>query len=324
MIVATAAIAGPDEGKGPLGPEFDEIKKDRLLGLGSWEKAESQMLREAIIMAMSRGSSDECQIDLLFAGDLLNQIISADFCLREFSTPFIGLYGACSTMAESLIMAAMAVDGGYADRAVAATSSHFDTAERQFRYPIEHGSQRHPTTQWTATGAGAVVVAASGRGPVVAAATVGVVIDYKQKNINDMGGAMAPAAADTIIRHLRATGRRPEDYDLIATGDLAAVGHPVAAELIEQAGFRLGDRFKDCGLMLYDRKKQDVHAGGSGCACSALVYCGHIHKRLERGEAKRVLLVGTGALFSPTSTQQGESIPSIAHAVEIEAGGEGG
>ncbi|MHB8927120.1 MAG: stage V sporulation protein AD [Bacillota bacterium] len=321
VIVATASVAGPDEAKGPLGAEFDEVKKDSILGLKSWEKAEAQLLTEVITMAMGKANVDQSQVDLLAAGDLLNQIISADFSAREFSIPFLGLFGACSTMAESLIVAAMAVDGGYADWVVAATSSHFDTAERQFRYPIEHGTQRHPTTQWTATGAGAALVASAGEGPVITAATIGTVIDYNQKNINDMGSAMAPAAADTIARHLQGTGRRPEDYDLIATGDLAAVGRPIAADMLKEKGFDLGDRFNDCGVMLYDLKKQDVHAGGSGCACSALVYCGHIHRLLQRGEYRRVLLVGTGALFSPTSSQQGESIPGIAHAVEIEAGG---
>jgi len=321
VIVATASVAGPDEGRGPLGAEFDEVKKDRLLGLGSWEKAESQFLTEAITMAMGKAKVDQSQVDVLAAGDLLNQIISADYSARGLSIPFLGLYGACSTMAEALIVAAMAVDGGYADYALAATSSHFDTAERQFRYPVEHGTQRPPTTQWTATGAGAALVGSSGNGPVITAATIGMVIDYNQKNINDMGGAMAPAAADTIARHLEGTGRRPEDYDLIVTGDLAAVGRPLAADLLREKGYELGDRFDDCGLILYDRRKQDVHAGGSGCACSALVYTGYIHKLLQRGQYRRVLLVGTGALFSPTSSQQGESIPGIAHAVEIEAAG---
>ncbi len=320
VIVATAAVAGPDEGKGPLGGEFDDVKKDRLLGNKSWEKAEAQLLTEVITIVMGKANLDQSQVDLLAAGDLLNQIISADFTAREFTIPFLGLFGACSTMAESLIVAAMAVDGGYADNVVAAASSHFDTAERQFRYPIEHGTQRHPTTQWTATGAGAALVSSMGRGPVITAATIGAVVDYNQKNINDMGAAMAPAAADTIARHLQGTGRRPEDYDLIVTGDLAAVGLPVAADMLKEQGLDLGARFGDCGLMLYDHEKQDVHAGGSGCACSALVFCAHIHRLLQRGQYRRVLLVGTGALFSPTSAQQGESIPGIAHAVEIEAG----
>jgi stage V sporulation protein AD len=276
------------------------------------------MLEWVVRTAANRSGGTLADIDFILAGDLLNQLMSAHFAARGLGRPFIGLYGACSTMAESLLLGAVLIDGGFAARVAAAVSSHHDTAERQYRFPTEQGVQRPPLAQWTVTGAGAVVLAAAGEGPKVTAATVGKIVDAGLKDPNAMGPAMAPAAADTIWQHLRDLGRQPSYYDIILTGDLGQVGKTLLIQLMREKGADIAANYEDCGLMIY-REDQDPHAGASGCASSALVLCGHAYPLLATGRLKRLLIVGTGSLHSTTSYQQKESIPCIAHAVAIEA-----
>ncbi|WP_422443849.1 stage V sporulation protein AD [Thermoanaerobacterium sp. DL9XJH110] len=316
-IIATASIVGPKEGQGPLKNYFDLTLNDNIYKEKSWEKAERKMLKEAAEMAIKNSRIPHTSIEYFVAGDLLNQIISAGFAARELGFPFLGIYGACSTMSEGLGIGAMMVDGGYADNLVVATSSHFCTAERQYRFPLELGTQRPPTAQTTVTGAGAAVISSKAQNPRITYFTTGKVIDMGEINPNDMGTAMAPAAVDTITRHFQDTGRNPCDYDIILTGDLASVGKDIAEELLKQKGYDVSDKYSDCGLLIYS-PDQDVHAGGSGCACAAVVTCGYIYKEMLKGKYNRVLLVATGALLSTTSTQQGDTIPCIAHAVAIE------
>ncbi len=316
-VIAYASVVGKKEGEGPLGALFDEVNEDNTLGKPSWEKAESELQKAALRTAIHKAALQNADIDCVFAGDLLNQCISSSFGLRDFGIPLIGLYGACSTMALSLSMAAQFVDSGAAKRAAAVTSSHFCSAERQFRLPLEYGGQRPPTAQWTVTGSGAVILASTGGAPYVHSFTIGKIVDLGVKDANNMGAAMAPAASDTISAHLRQSGARPSDYDLIATGDLGQVGSELLYELLQREGLDIAPRHNDCGLMIFDRKKQDVHAGGSGCGCSASVLCSDILGRMKKGELRRVLFCATGALMSTTSSQQGESIPGIAHAVEL-------
>lgn len=260
-------------------------------------------------------------VDLVFSGDLLNQCISSSFALRNTGLPSLGLYGACSTMAESLLLASMAVSGGFADRAVAMTSSHFASSERQYRYPLGYGGQRTPTAQWTVTGSGAALVSGQGEGPRVEAATVGTIVDLGVTDANNMGAAMAPSAFETIRAHFDDLGAAPEDFDLIVTGDLGKVGKEILLDQFHQIGVRLEDRYTDCGVLVFDLEGQDVHAGGSGCGCSAIVLCGYLLKQLSQGKLHRILFCGTGALLSPTSSQQGESIPGVCHAVSISTEG---
>lgn len=260
-------------------------------------------------------------VDLVFSGDLLNQCISSSFALRNTGLPSLGLYGACSTMAESLLLASMAVSGGFADRAVAMTSSHFASSERQYRYPLGYGGQRTPTAQWTVTGSGAALVSGQGEGPRVEAATVGTIVDLGVTDANNMGAAMAPSAFETIRAHFDDLGAAPEDFDLIVTGDLGKVGKEILLDQFHQIGVRLEDRYTDCGVLVFDLEGQDVHAGGSGCGCSAIVLCGYLLNQLSQGKLHRILFCGTGALLSPTSSQQGESIPGVCHAVSISTEG---
>ena len=317
-IISTFSIVGPKEGDGPLKDYFDEIINDDTLGKDSFEKAESEMMYTAIKGAISRANLKEEDIDYLFAGDLLNQIVSSGYAARELNIPFFGLYGACSTMSESLSMASLFLDGGFARYAVASTSSHFSSAERQFRFPLEYGSQRNPTAQWTVTGSGAMVLSNYGDFPRVTYVTTGVVKDYGEKDTNNMGAAMAPAAVDTIYNHFKDTGRKPSDYDVIATGDLGKVGKEITEKLLLEYGYDIKDVFVDCGDMIFDDERQNTDSGGSGCGCSAVVTCGYFYKKLMRREIKKMLLVSTGALMSSTTSLQGESIPGIAHAVAIE------
>ena len=272
----------------------------------------------AIKNAISNANLKEENIDYLFAGDLLNQITSSSFAARELNIPFIGLYGACSTMSESLSMASLFLDGGFGDYIVASTSSHFSSAERQFRFPLEYGCQRCPTCQWTVTGSGAMVLARNGDFPKVTYVTTGLVKDYGIKDPNNMGAAMAPAAVDTIYNHFKDTGRTPKDYDVIATGDLGSVGKEITTKLLLDYGYDVKDNYVDCGDLIFDDERQKTDAGGSGCGCSAVVTCGYFYKKLMKREIKSLLLVSTGALMSTTSSLQGESIPGIAHAVAIE------
>jgi len=317
VILSSAAVVGPMEGEGPLAEFFDLVIKDNLFGEKSWEKAECKILQEAINIALKKTNLTRENIDFFLAGDLLNQTISANFAARQLGIPFFGLYGACSTMAESMILGSMLIEGGYGDHVIAAVSSHHDTAERQYRFPTELGTQRPLTAQWTVTGAGAMVLARGEKGLRITGGTVGKVVDFGIKDQNDMGSAMAPAAADTIISYFRDTRTTPDDFDLIITGDLAAIGKSLAQQLIEKAGYYLGDKYSDCGILIYD-PTQDTHAGGSGCGCSAAVTCGYLLQSMKAGKYKRIMMVGTGALLSPVSVLQGESIPGIAHAVVIE------
>ncbi len=317
-IISAYTIVGPKEGEGPLAEYFDSILKDDYFGEDSWEKAESKMLREAVKNAIKLSGKNDSDIDYLLAGDLLNQIISSSFAARELQIPFLGLYGACSTMAESLSVGSMLIDGGYADTIVCVTSSHFSSAERQYRFPLEQGVQRPPYAQWTVTGSGASVLSAAGKGPYITYITTGKVIDFGIKDGNNMGAAMAPAAADTISAHLKETGRSPGYYDLIVTGDLATVGREITIDLLKKEGYYIEPVYNDCGIMIFDGKKQDTHSGGSGCGCSASVLNGYLYKEMQKGNLNKILFIATGALLSPISAWQGESIPSIAHAIAIE------
>lgn len=321
-IVAGAAIVGKKEGEGPLKNDFDQIIEDDLFGEETWEKAESRFQYTAADLAIRRAGLTHEQIDAALGGDLLDQIMAASLAVRELHTPFLGLYGACSTMAESLCVAAMLVDGGYLRHAVCTASSHFCTAERQYRFPLEYGCQRPPTAQWTVTGAGSAVVSADeGMSAICRCthATPGRIVDMAIKDANNMGAAMAPAAADTLRRHLTDLGRTSADYDLIITGDLGQVGRDLLLTLMQERGLPLDPaRYIDCGLEIFS-PAQDVHAGGSGCGCSAVTLCGHILRRFQQGALHRVLFMATGALLSPTSSQQGDTIPGIAHAIVLEA-----
>lgn len=319
VIKGTGSVVGVKEGQGPMGKTFDVVLEDDIYGEKTWEKAESKMLRESINLSIKKANKTEDQIDALLSGDLLNQLMSAVFSARNFQVPFLGMYGACSTMTESMIMGSVLVDGGYADHVVAAVSSHYSTAERQFRMPLEHGNQRPPSAQWTVTGAGSALIGAGTQNGVCCTyATMGKIVDPGITDPNQMGAAMAPAALDTIMTHLKDTGRTPLDYDLILTGDLGKIGSSILLDLAKSQGVSLGEVHSDCGVLMY-RDEQDAHSGGSGCGCSASIFAGHIYRLLGQGDLKKVLLISTGALLTTISSQQGESIPGIAHAISIEA-----
>lgn len=319
VIISTAAVAGPFEGQGPLGEYMDHVYTDVTAGERSFEGAEKEMMTNACFTCLNKAGKSPPEVDIFLSGDLLNQTITSGFSALELAIPYLGIYGACSTSAEGLALATMLVDGGFAGLVLAAASSHNSTAERQYRYPTEYGVHRKPTAQWTVTGSGAALVAPAGQGPVITYVTVGKVTDLGIKDPLNLGAAMAPAAALTMIQHFADTGHGPEYYDLIVTGDLGKFGHEMAVKLaVSRGGFDLGKNYRDCGLMIYDTEKQDVHSGGSGCAASAIVTYGYIYKKLLEKEFNKVLLVATGALHSPTSSQQGGNIPGIAHAVSIE------
>ena len=318
-VIGSASVGGKKEGEGPLGRSFDYTGEDAYFGEKSWEKAESALQKLAFFHAVNKAKCTAADLDLLFAGDLLNQCVASAFSMRDTEVPFLGLYGACSTMAESLALAAMAIDGGYADRACALTSSHFCSAERQFRLPLEYGGQRTPTAQWTATAAGAAILASEGNGPYVTSVTIGRIRDAGITDANNMGAAMAQAAYETISAHLQDLGIAPNHYDLIVTGDLGSVGSGIVLDFFRRDGMDLAPVYDDCGLLLYDRESQDVHAGGSGCGCSAAVLCGWLLDGMRAGRWQRLLFCGTGALMSPTSANQGESIPGVCHLVRLEA-----
>lgn len=323
-IAGYASVAGKKEGEGPLRRYFDILMEDAEWGEKTWEKTESKMQKSAVAHAVEKAGINLSDINYIFAGDLLNQCIGSSFGLRELEIPFLGVYGACSTMAETLGLAAMTVDGGFADCSAAVTSSHFCTAERQYRTPLEYGGQRTPTAQWTVTGAGALILSKSGGAPYVTHFTAGKIVDLGITDANNMGAAMAPAAADTLLAHFKDTGNRPEDYDLILSGDLGEVGRSILVDMMNDEGYDIAENYNDCGCMIFDGKKQDTHAGGSGCGCGASTLCGYVMNRMKAGELNRVLFMATGALLSPTSTLQGESIPSVAHAVVISNTGQEG
>lgn len=318
-IRSFAAIGSKREGEGPLGEFFDTIDPDSTFGQKSWERAESRLHHDTVELAVKKAGLSYADLDCLLAGDLLNQCIGATFGLREMGIPFVGIYGACSNMAEGLALSALMVDGGAMKKTIAVTSSHFCTAERQYRFPLEYGGQRPLTAQWTVTGSGAAIVGERVSPPYIKAVTLGCIEDLGIKDANNMGAAMAPAAAATIKRFFEDTCTVPDNYDLILTGDLGQVGSDLLHQLLEREGYHLGKKQADCGLLIYDRETQDVHAGGSGCGCSASVLCSYILPAVKDGRIKNMLFVATGALLSPTSVQQGESIPGIAHLIHLSA-----
>ena len=320
VITHWASVAGKKESEGPLALTFDIRSQDTKFGQKTWEQAEKHMQQLALRKLAEKSGMSPSEFDLVLSGDLLNQCIGSSFTLRNAGLPHLGLYGACSTMAQSLLMASIIVGGGFADKVVAMTSSHFASSERQYRFPLGYGGQRSPTAQWTVTGAGSALVAAKGKGPRITAGTIGPVRDYGIKDAGNMGAAMAPAAYSTIKCHLEDLHASPEDYDKIVTGDLGQLGRELLLELASRDGLQLGGKLEDCGSLVFDNTRQDVHAGGSGCGCSAIALCGHFLQELQRGTLKRILFCGTGALLSPTSTQQGLPIPGICHAVVIEGG----
>ena len=320
VITTWASIAGKKESEGPLADQFDCTSKDTYFGEATWEQGEQKLQQLALQTLLSKAGMDASELDLVYSGDLLNQCIGSSFSLRNQNIPHLGLYGACSTMAESLLLAAMTVNAGYADRVVAMTSSHFASSERQYRFPLGYGGQRTPTAQWTVTGAGAALVCSDGEGPFIESATIGTVTDLGIKDANNMGAAMAPAAFETITAHLSDFSSTMDDYDLIVTGDLGQLGKEILIELFSINGIEAGGKITDCGTLVFDNTTQDVHAGGSGCGCSAITLCSELLNKLQKGVLKRILFCGTGALLSPTSTQQGLPIPGICHAVSIISG----
>ncbi len=315
-IKSYASIVGKKEGEGPMSQYFDEINNDPYFGQKTFEQGESELVKETVGLAIKKAGLKPDDINMMFAGDLLNQCIGSTFGARELKIPFLGVYGACSTMSESLLLSSLTVDniGG---NIVASTSSHFCTAERQFRLPLEYGGQRTPTAQWTATASGAVVLSPKGEPPYIRAVSVGSIVDLGVTDVNNMGAAMAPAAANTISQFFKDMKLKTSDFDYIVTGDLGKVGSRLLCELLEKEDIDIHNNHKDCGLMMYSFEEQDVHAGGSGCGCAASILCGYFLDKIKSGEIKNILFCATGALMSPTSTLQGESIPSISHAVWI-------
>ena len=317
-VLSYASVVGKKEGVGPLSRDFDYITKDNTFGEQTWEKAESRMMSMAFERVLNKGQLPPEQLGCVLGGDLLNQCISTTFALRPTNVPFFGLYGACSTMAEGLVLAACLVDGGFERTVCAITSSHFCAAERQYRYPLEYGGQRPQTAQWTATASGAVVLHKGGKGVKITKATPGRIADPGVTAQTNMGAAMALSAYETLQTYFQDTKTGPTDYDLIVTGDLGKVGHQIVLDLFQRDGVDMRPTYDDCGLLLYDGT-QDVHSGGSGCGCSAAVLCSYLLKALEQKIFRKVLFCGTGALLSPTSSNQGQSIPGICHLVCLEA-----
>ena len=316
-IKGYGSVVGKMEFEGPIGQEFDAHDFDSRFGEKSFEKAESRMQRIALQTALRRCSIGENDIDVIFAGDLLNQCVGSSFSLRSLGVPYCGIYGACSTMTLGLVLAALCVDSGAANTAAAVTSSHFCSAERQYRFPLEYGSVRPQSAQWTVTGSGAAIVSHTEGKPYIDKAVFGKIADLGVKDANNMGAAMAPSTAVTLTEFFTDTGTSPGDYDAIFTGDLGRVGSDLLYILTEQNGFKIQEKHKDCGLLIFDRDRQDVHSGGSGCGCSAAVLNSYVWHRFESGEYKNILFMSTGALLSPTSIMQGESIPGITHLVNI-------
>ena len=317
-ITNTACIVGPKEGEGPLANFFDKCLEDEFWGEKTWEKAESKIIKETVNSVIAKSNIPSSSIDYCFAGDLLNQCISSSFGLRDLGVPFIGIFGACSTFVEGLILSSVFIDGNAGSNCICAASSHFCSAEKQFRFPLELGNQRPPSSQWTVTGAGSAIVSNSGSGPKITYATIGKIVDMGIKDANSMGAAMAPAALDTLLTHFKDTGRNPSYYDAILTGDLGHIGKEIVIDLAQKQGYNIKSNYNDCGVLIFDKETQDTHSGGSGCACCGTVFSGFLYNQLQTGKIKKLLLIATGALTNATSSQQGESIPGIAHAVSIE------
>ena len=316
-IIGSYTIVGPKEGKGNFGDYFDYVMKDDSFGEKTYEKAERKMLESAITGVIEKAKLLPKDVDIMIAGDLLNQIVSSSYAARAFQFPFLGVYGACSTMAESIAVGSVLVDGGYFDNVVCCTGSHFSTAERQYRFPLELGNQRPPTSQWTVTGAGSCILSLKGEGPRVSMITFGKVIDWGISDVNNMGAAMAPAVRNTLLRHFKNTKTTPDDYDLIVTGDLGKVGSEILIDLMEDEGIILGVNYCDCGQMYYKRE-QNTLCGASGAGCCATVFNSYLMAKMRDGQYKKILFLPTGALLSATSTQQGDSIPGVCHAIVIE------
>jgi len=316
-ITETACIVGPKEAGGPLAKYFDQCLEDEFWGEKSWEKAESKIIKETVNTVISKSGLSPTNLDICFAGDLLNQCISSCFGLRDSKIPFFGIFGACSTFVEGLSLSAVFAENTV-EYVLCATSSHFCSAEKQFRFPLELGNQRPQSSQWTVTGAGSAIVSKNGNGPYITHFTPGKIVDMGIKDSNNMGAAMAPAALDTIITHFQDTGRNPSYYDAIVTGDLGHIGKEILTELAQSKGYNMKTNYNDCGVLIFDQDTQDTHSGGSGCGCCASVFSGYFFKQLKDKKIRRLLLVATGALTNTTTAQQGESIPGIAHAISIE------
>ncbi len=317
-ILNTAAIVGPKELDGPLAKYFDKCVEDEFWGESSWEKAESKFIKETINTVLGKANISSTDVDYVFAGDLLNQCISSCFGLRDSNIPFFGLFGACSTFVEGLCLGSVFMDSGACNHILCATSSHFCSAEKQFRFPLELGNQRTPTSQWTVTGSGAVILGKNNVGPYITHITPGKIVDLGIKDANNMGAAMAPAALSTLCTHFEDTGRTPDYYDAIITGDLGHLGKDILIDIAKNKGYDIAKNYNDCGVLIFDKKKQDTHSGGSGCACIATVFSGYLYKLMTENKIKKLLLIATGALTNSTTAQQGESIPGIAHAISIE------
>ena len=317
-ILSAASAVGPKEAEGPLGKYFDQTTEDMMFGEKSWELAESKFVEKNMRLAIQKANLKPKDIDYILCGDLLNQCTGSTFGIRNLEIPFFGLFGACSTMGESMSLGAMLINGGFANHVLTGASSHFCAAEKQFRFPLPLGTQRPPTSTWTVTGDGAVVLSRKGNGPKIVEITTGKIVDMGVTDVNNMGAAMAPAAAALLKAHFEDTGRTPQDYDVIATGDLGTIGRELVVELLGKEGYELDSRYTDCGIEIFDAEKQDTHAGGSGCACSAVTFCAYYYPKLQSGEIQKMLFIPTGALMSTTSSQQGQSIPGIAHGLVIE------
>lgn len=317
-VLETASIVGPKEAQGPLAKYFDTLLEDEFWGESTWEKAESKIIKNAAELAINKSGIPLDKIDYCLAGDLLNQCISSSFGLREINIPYFGIFGACSTFAEGMILSSILAECGAAENVLFSVSSHFCSAEKQFRFPLELGNQRPQSSQWTVTGAGAAIISKNGTGPYVTCVTPGKIVDKGIKDANNMGAAMAPAAVDTLLAHFKDTGRSPSYYDLIVTGDLGHIGKEIVTEMMMTYGYNMKNVYNDCGVLIFDKEKQDTHSGGSGCACSAVVFSGYLYKMLREKKYKKILFIATGALTNSTTAQQGESIPGIAHAVSIE------
>lgn len=320
-ILSAASTAGKKEGEGPLRNLFDRVLEDDTCGEPSWEMAESKLVKDNFTLAMEKAGLTNSDIDYCITGDLLNQVSASTFGVRDLNIPFLGIYGACSTMGESMAIGSMLIDGGFAQNLIVGASSHFCAAEKQFRAPLGMGSQRPPTSTWTVTGDGALILSKNGRdnSPVITEVITGEVVDMNIKDPNNMGAAMAPAAAKLIESYFKETGRNEDYFDVIATGDLGYTGRTLTVELLKAEGYTLDSRFTDCGIEIFDKETQDTHSGGSGCACSALVFTSKFYKMLTEGQIRRMLFIPTGALMSTTTSQQGESIPSVAHGIVIES-----
>lgn len=320
IIRQWASVAGKKESEGPLASTFDVIQKETYFGEKTWEQAEKRMQQIALDTLLKKAGITKQELGFVFSGDLLNQCVGSSLSLCNMHIPHLGLYGACSTMAESLLMATMTVCGGFSDNVVALTSSHFAASERQYRFPLGYGGQRTPTAQWTVTGSGAALISATGTGPKITACTVGTVTDLGVTDANNMGAAMAPAALETIKSHFHDLNVSDKDYDLIVTGDLGQHGSEMLLTLARKEGIHLGGKLVDCGTLVFNITKQDVHSGGSGCGCSAITLCGYLLNQIKSGKLSKILFCGTGALLSPTSSQQGLSIPGVCHAIAISGG----